>query len=105
MLAVSDIAMSPLLQKGDVALYDPRVVTMQENGLYVLRTASECVVRELHRVSPTIVRISALNAENFPAFEVPLHTLNTPKQEKDSHKIFGKVIGRLLLHSNVSSSG
>ena len=105
MLMMSDSAMSPLLQKGDGALYDPRVVTMQDNGLYVLRSASECIVRELHRVSPTIVRVSALNADSFPAFEAPLHTLNALKQEKDSHRIFGKVIGRLLLHSPVSSSG
>jgi len=83
--------MDPFLRAGDLVFYDPRVVRILANGVYVLRIRDTLMVR---RVQRSIIDGLRLICDN-ERFEI--ETVGEAELEAGTVEVVGHVVGRLLV--------
>ena len=97
MLQVRSDDMAPYASSGDVLFYDPRVVRIQANGVFVLQVGDRFIVRRVQRGVKQNIRLICDNPsfddEVFDASEFS----DGLQDDKDLIVVAGLVCGRMLV--------
>jgi hypothetical protein len=93
MLTVTNEDMAPTFRPGDIAIYDPRVTSITTNGVYVLLTAGQFIVRRVQKKGLELT----LAGENSSVEPIELSAKDLAGQSRDDakHQVVGRVIGKV----------